>query len=68
MKDTERILGSLQEFRENTKMQHTNFEHRLNIIDEKIDGLYSFKWKVAGGVAVTSFIISLAVSFYVAHH
>lgn len=67
MKDTDRILGSLQEFRDNTKAQHVSFDRRLNTIDEKIDGLYSFKWKVAGGVAATSFIISLVVSLYVAH-
>lgn len=45
----ERIIGKLEEFRDTTK-------DRLDRIDNKLESLQSFRWKIIGGSAAISFI------------
>lgn len=47
----DRILGVLQEFRSSTIK-------RLDSIENKIEDLSGFKWKIIGGSAVISFIVT----------
>lgn len=48
----ELLLGQLKEFRNNT-MQ------RLDKIEEKVDRLNSFKWRILGGAAALSTALTL---------
>ena len=52
----ERILGRLEEFKDATN-------ERLDKIEDKIDALHAFKWKIAGGAAVLSIAITASVQF-----
>ena len=57
MKDADRILGRLEEFKEHTT-------RRLDSIDLKIDRLNEWKWRIAGGTAVISVIVTLVLNFF----
>jgi len=41
------------------KLYIENTDKRLKSIEEKIDSVLEFKWKIFGGVAVTSFLVTL---------
>lgn len=55
MNDSDRILGRLEEFKEHTA-------DRLEAIENKIDALQEFKWRIVGGAAVLSVISSSLVA------
>lgn len=54
MKPSERIIGELTEFKNQTM-------HRLDKMDAKIDKLSSFKMKAVGVVAALMFLITIGV-------
>lgn len=51
MKDVERVLGKLEEFKDHTM-------DRLDRIEYKIEHLQGFRWKLIGGMMVMSFLVS----------
>lgn len=51
MNDVERLLGRLEEFKEQTLRE-------LQEIKDDIRALQKFKWRVVGGAAVLSFILT----------
>jgi hypothetical protein len=57
VKDADRILGRLEEFKEHTT-------RRLDTIDLKIDRLNEWKWRIAGGTAVISAIVTLILNYW----
>jgi hypothetical protein len=57
MKDVDRILGRLEEFKEQTTQ-------RLEVIEKKIDTLHEFKWRLAGGLTVLSIMLSVILKFW----
>lgn len=54
MDESDRILGRLEEFKENAL-------RRLDGIESKISELQKFKWRLAGGAAVLGVIVSLTI-------
>jgi hypothetical protein len=60
MNSIERMLGRLEENQRSTN-------ERLDAIEEKIDSLQSFKWKMIGGSAILSVLLSLVVEVLVFH-
>lgn len=51
MKDTDRILGALLEFKAAATERFDRLEH-------KVESIQGFKWKLWGGMAVIGFITS----------
>lgn len=60
MKDTDRILGRLEEFKDQTTQ-------RLETIEKKIDVLHEFKWRIAGGLTVFTVILSVVIKLFGEH-
>lgn len=58
MKDVERVLGALEEFKETTK-------DRLEKIEHKVDSIVHLKWKIAGGATVASFVLTTAIEWLI---
>lgn len=54
MKDVERMLGALEEFKRMT-------EKRLDNIEVKVDSITHLKWKIVGGATVISLILATAI-------
>lgn len=50
MDTNDRILGRLEEFQRSA-------ERRFDAIEQKVDALNQFKWRVAGGAAVLGVIL-----------
>lgn len=57
MKDVDRVLGALEEFKETTKA-------RLETIEYKLDSITYLKWKIVGGATTISFLISTIIDFF----
>lgn len=51
MDSPDRILGRLEEFQRSA-------ERRFDAIEQKVDALNQFKWRVAGGAALLSFLLA----------
>lgn len=58
MKDVERVLGALEEFKHTT-------EKRLEKIEFKVDSITHLKWKIVGGATALSFIVSTAIDIFI---
>lgn len=54
--DINLLLGELKQFKEESLK-------KFDRIEEKIDRLNEFKWRVAGGAAVLSFLLTALVEF-----
>lgn len=50
-RDTDRIIGSLEEFKKSV-------EKRLDEIEREVKALNHFKWKVVGGTSILSMILA----------
>lgn len=59
MKEVERVLGALEEFKDNTVK-------RLDSIESKLDGLQGFRWRIVGAGMLASFVISIVVTLFAA--
>lgn len=70
MNDADRILGSLQEFKESTNRRldemKRDTEKRHDSLEQKVDSLQEFKWKSLGVLAMLSAIIGLAAQILLA--
>jgi hypothetical protein len=51
MSDAERVLGRLEEFSKNA-------ERRFDTLEKKVDSLLALKWKIAGGAAAISVVVT----------
>lgn len=58
MRDVERVLGALEEFKDTTKA-------RLESIERKVESIQHLKWKIVGGTTVVSFLLSIVIDFMV---
>lgn len=59
MTRSERLLGELSEFRAQAMDRFDRLDLKQDRTDEKVDALQSFKWRVAGGAAVLSMVLSV---------
>ena len=57
--DDERIIGELTEFKRATLHGLNKIDSRFDVIDKKIEGLYKFKWKFAGGLSAIVLLIEI---------
>lgn len=57
MDGSDRIIGRLEEFKRVT-------ESRLDRLENKIDKLHEYKWRVAGGVTVVSVVVTFALKIF----
>ena len=58
MNDTERVLGRLEEFQKNSEKRFDEITDRFEKMDEKLDALNEFKWRMAGGAIVMGLALS----------
>lgn len=58
MKDVERVLGKLEEFRESTKV-------RLDRIEHKVESIQNLRWKIMGGASVVSFFLTMLINYFI---
>lgn len=67
MKDVERVIGALQEFKSTTERRLDSMEvktdKRFDSLDVKVDSVIHLKWKILGGATVISSLLSLVVDF-----
>lgn len=57
MNDTERVIGKLEEFKEWAKAELTE-------IKSDVKALNQFKWRVAGGAAMLSIVLTALVEIF----
>lgn len=60
MKDVERVLGALEEFKETTKT-------RLDSIERKVESIQYLRFKIIGGATVLSVLASAVLNFFSQH-
>lgn len=63
MKDVERIIGELEGFKEETLRRFDRLDSKQDRTDEKLESLQKFKWRIAGGAAVLSAILTGVAEF-----
>ncbi len=62
--DDDRIIGELTEFKRATLEGLEKIDQRFDGIDNKIEELFKFKWKFAGGLAVIVFTIEIGKGIF----
>lgn len=63
MSSVDRLLGRLEQFMKMASVEFANNSKDHKDIREAIEGLNAFKWKVLGGSAVLTILISLFMSY-----
>lgn len=58
--DTDRILGELKEFKRSSIEKFNTIEGRFNALDEKVDSIVHWRWKITGGLTVIIALVELA--------
>lgn len=66
MKEVDRVLGALGEFKDNTNKRLDKFDERFNMVDAKLDALQGFRWRLVGAGMLASLVISVAVTILAA--
>ena len=58
MKDVERVLGRLEEFKDMSMKHFDRIESRIDEIEQRIEDLQGFRWRFVGAMMVISFLVS----------
>jgi hypothetical protein len=61
MRDTDRIIGSLEEFKEWSKREFDEIKDDIEKLREEVKSLNHYKWKVIGGATAVSMILAGAL-------
>lgn len=64
MKDVERVLGRLEEFKEAAERRFTSIDTGLLTLGDRIRKLEFFEVKVVFGATLVSLLVNLAINYF----
>ena len=69
------IVKMIEEIKESSKKQHDEISRklgeRIDVVEEKVEGLSKFRWQILGGLAVIAIFLKFvppAISFFSPNH
>lgn len=68
MNEMDRLLGGLEEFQRSAEARFDRIDAHFDRTDGKIDRLNEFKWRIAGGAALLSILLTAIAEYLHTSH